>query len=97
MKKPYADSTLKSTYKQTRIQQEKINTMIIYLTACVNFYKLIELEDAWRVIGKKCKKFGDVSRTDFDALVPSFARDSHLLSIWSRKKNSMLMVRIRSF
>ena len=74
MKKPYAESTLKRKYKETGIEPERIMKAQAYLTACANFYKIIEIKDVWKVIGKKC----GVTKTEFDALLPIFSRDGSL-------------------
>lgn len=77
MKKPYAESTLRRKYAQTGIELDKIRTVDIFLRACSNFYKVIELEEAWKMIGEKVKALGGVSRSDFDKLIPIIGRDRH--------------------
>ncbi len=74
MNKPYAPSTLKKKYRDTGITPEKIEKVKEYLVACANFYKIIEIKDAWRVIGEKC----GVTKTEFESLLPIFARDESL-------------------
>lgn len=72
MKPPYAESTLRRKYRATGI--ENIGQVQEYLTACSNFYYIIEMEDVWKVIGGKC----GVIREEFDSLLPIMARDGSL-------------------
>ena len=72
MKPPYAESTLRRKYRDTGI--ENIGQVQEYLTACSNFYYIIEMEDVWKVIGGKC----GVIREEFDSLLPIMARDDSL-------------------
>ena len=78
MKKPYADSTLKRKYRDVGIDPKGIQILMFYLTACGRFYKIIKIEEAWKVIGQECKQFGNVSKAEFDALIPIFQRDGRL-------------------
>lgn len=50
------------------------NGRIQFLHACGNFYYIIDLEDAWKVISSRC----GVTREEFDRLIPIFERDDGL-------------------
>ena len=72
MKPPYAESTLRRKYKATGI--ENIGQVSTYLTACSNFYYIIEVNDVWKIISKKC----GITRKEFDTLLEIMARDDSL-------------------
>lgn len=95
MKKPYAESTLRRKYRETQIPYLKINALQEFLSACANFYKIIEIKDVWRIIGKKC----GVTRAEFDTLLPIFSRDDSLSFYIEREdelyidgKDSLLLI-----
>lgn len=56
MKLPYAESTLYQKYRKTGIDKKKIKTVKECLNACSNFYKVIELDEAWKIIHRECSK-----------------------------------------
>lgn len=79
MKKPYAESTLRRKNKETGIEEDKIDTLIDYLTACAEFYQIVELKYVWPAIQKACKKIG-VTKADYDKLIPIFERDEAVMN-----------------
>lgn len=74
MKKPYARSTLKQKYKETGLDPRLREKARAYLTACANFYKIIEAKDAWKVFGDQC----GITREELSTLLAIFARDDSM-------------------
>lgn len=72
MKQPYAASTLSKKYKATGIDPAVISTLKEYLTACANFYYVLEIPEAKKIAASAVP--GDA----FDPLLPIFARDGSL-------------------
>ena len=50
MKKPYAESTLKRKYRETGIPKEVLEKLHLYFVACAHFYKIISVDEVWKVI-----------------------------------------------
>ncbi|MGI6766411.1 MAG: SEC-C metal-binding domain-containing protein [Lentihominibacter sp.] len=50
MKKPYAESTLKRKYRETGIPKEVLEKLHMYFAACANFYKILSIDEVWKVI-----------------------------------------------
>ncbi len=71
MKKPYAKSTLERKYRETGLDPRLREKAQAYLTACTNFYKIIEAKDAWKVFGDQC----GMTREELSTLLAIFARD----------------------
>ena len=72
MKQPYAASTLSKKYKATGIDPAVISAPKEYLTACANFYFILEIPEAKKIASS-------VATTEqFDILLPIFARDGSL-------------------
>ena len=65
---------MKRKYRETGLPSEKIEEAQRYLNACANFYKLISMKDAWKVIGKRCS----VAKAEMELLLPVFERDDDL-------------------
>jgi hypothetical protein len=72
VKQPYAASTLSRKYKATGIDPAVISTLKEYLTACANFYYVLEIPEAKKIAAIAVP--GDL----FDTLLPILARDGSL-------------------
>lgn len=72
MKQPYAASTLSKKYKATGIDPAVISALKEYLTACANFYFILEIPEAKKIAASA------VPSDQFDALLPILARDGSL-------------------
>ncbi len=72
MKQPYAASTLSRKYKATGIDPAIISTLKEYLTACANFYYILEIPEAKKITASA------VPSDQFDTLLPILARDDSL-------------------
>ena len=90
MKQPYAASTLSRKYKATGIDPAVISTLKEYLTACANFYYVLEIPEAKKIAAIAVP--GDL----FDTLLPILARDGSLPFILSPRRNYMTMERMTS-
>ena len=71
MLKPYAESTLKKKYRATGIDPDVILQVQNYIDACANFYCVLELDEAWKIIRKRVQ----LTRQQFDALIDIICRD----------------------
>lgn len=81
MQKPYAESTLQKKYKATGVADISIFWVKEYLLACANFYKVIELDEAWRIIDQKYNPTAidnPITKDQFDSLVPILRKDDGL-------------------
>lgn len=74
MLKPYAESTLKKKYRATGIDPDVILQVQDYIDACANFYYVLELDEAWKIIRKRVH----ITRRQFDALIDVICRDERM-------------------
>lgn len=74
MKKPYARSTITKKYRATGVPSDTIDQVKDYIDACANFYYLLEMDEAKRII-LDCV---DIIEEQFDTLLPFLARDIDL-------------------
>lgn len=74
MQKPYARSTLVKKYRATGINTHIIDMVKTYLDACANFYYLLEMDEAFKIITRDV----GVTREQFDLLLPLLVRDDDL-------------------
>lgn len=72
MQEPYSEATYKQKIEETLIPQDVVDTLDRYLVAIAHFYSIIEIDHAWTII----KKMSGMRRSDFDALIPIFARNA---------------------
>ena len=72
MKAPYAAATLRRKYKETGI--ENIEQIKAYLTACSNFYYILETDEAWVILKDKC----GINKEEFNTLLSIMGRDEKL-------------------
>ena len=74
MLKPFARSTITKKYRATRISSDIISTVRDYLNACANFYYILEMDEAKRIILDRV----DITEEQFDTLLPILMRDDDL-------------------
>ena len=74
MLKPYAQSTLTKKYRATGIAKDIIESVKDYIDACANFYYLLEMEEARRIILEHIS----ITEEQLDLLLPLLARDDDL-------------------
>ena len=74
MQKPYARSTLVKKYRATGINTHIIDMVKTYLDACANFYYLLEMDEAFKIITRDV----EVTREQFDSLLTLLTRDDDL-------------------
>ena len=73
-KRYYAESTLHKKYRATRIAPTVIMEVKAYLDACANFYYILEMDEAFRIISSHV----GISKPQFDTLLPVLIHDSSL-------------------
>ena len=65
MKKPYAESTLKRKLRETGIPKQVLDKLHLYLTACASFYRVLSIDEVWRVIRRTERRLGKIAPEEF--------------------------------
>lgn len=65
MKKPYAQSTLKRKLRETGIPKPVLEKVHLYLIACANFYKILNIDEVWKVIRRMERRLGKMEPEEF--------------------------------
>lgn len=65
MKKPYAQSTLKRKLRETGIPKDILEKVHLYLIACANFYRILNIDEVWKVIQRTERRLGKLEPEDF--------------------------------
>lgn len=85
MKKPYAESTLKRKYRKTGLPKEVLEKLHFYFSACVNFYKVISVNEVWEIIQEteRCQGKMDIE----DILNPEMLECAHNYALEEFQRN----------
>lgn len=78
MKKPYAESTLKRKYRETGIPKEVLEKLHLYFVACAHFYKIISVDEVWKVIKRTEARQGKKELEEI--LNPSIIHMIHMMA-----------------
>ena len=74
MRKPYAESTLRKKYRECGVEPDRITVIAEYLMACANFYQILEMKEARKILASQ----GGVTQEEMDAVFPIMERDGFL-------------------